>query len=232
MKIGILQTGDAPQGLESYGTYPDMFETLLAGQGFTFARWRVNGIEFPASVTDCDGWLITGSRHGVYEDHPFIKPLEQFIRDAIARDIPVAGICFGHQIMAQALGGTVEKYQGGWAVGPTEYDFGGETVKLNAWHQDQVTALPPGARVVATSPFCQYAGLAYGKTGYSVQPHPEFGDGFVGDLIDARGRGVVPDPLLDAARARLGAGPDSAVIARQLSDFFKAAHAERQQTVK
>lgn len=224
MKIGILQTGDAPEALKGrHGEYPDMFERFLAGRGFTFARWRVVGMDFPTSVHDCDGWLITGSRHGVYEDHPFIAPLEQFIRDAFAAGIPVAGVCFGHQIMAQALGGKVEKFKGGWSTGPTEYDFGGQTLRLNAWHQDQVVAPPPGATTLASSPFCQYAGLAYGKTGFSVQAHPEYGDDFIAGLIEHRGKGVVPDPLLVQARARLGQPNDSTVLADQITEFFLAA---------
>ncbi|MFN4101684.1 MAG: type 1 glutamine amidotransferase, partial [Pararhodobacter sp.] len=223
MKIGILQTGDTPDALADHGSYPDMFERLLAGRGFNFARWRVNGMELPASVAECDGWLITGSRHGVYEDHPFIAPLEQFIRDAIAAGVPVAGVCFGHQIMAQALGGKVEKFAGGWSVGPCTYDFGGETLILNAWHQDQVVELPPGAVTMATSPFCEFAALAYGKTGYSVQAHPEYGDDFIAGLIEHRGRGVVPDSQLAEAQAKMGAPLDNARIADQLDSFFKAA---------
>lgn len=221
MLIGILQTGYAPDGLREAGDYPDMFIRLLDGNGFTFRTYRVVDMEFPASASDCDGWLITGSRHGAYEDLPFIAPLEQLIRDAFAAKVPVAGICFGHQIMAQALGGKVEKYKGGWSVGPTEYDFDGQRLTMNAWHQDQVTAPPPGAKVIASSPFCQYAGLAYDDRGLSVQAHPEFGDAFVAGLIDTRGRGVVPEPVLDAARAKLGAPLDSAEIARRIAAFFK-----------
>ena len=67
---------------------------------------------FPEGIHDADGWLITGSRHGAYEDHPWIPPLEEFIRDAYAAQVPLVGICFGHQIIAQAMGGKVEKYQG------------------------------------------------------------------------------------------------------------------------
>jgi len=225
MKIGILQTGQAPEPLRAQGDYPDLFETLLAGRGFTFRTWHVEAMEFPAGIHDADGWLITGSRHGVYEDHPFIAPLERFIREAVAAKVPVAGVCFGHQIMAQALGGTVEKFTGGWSVGPTAYDFGGDTVTLNAWHQDQVTAPPPGATVIASSPFCQFAGLAYGNIGLSVQAHPEFGSEFIGGLIDTRGPGVVPEPVLEAARARLDQPVDSARIADRIAAFFKAAAA-------
>jgi GMP synthase-like glutamine amidotransferase len=112
MLIGILQTGASPDALrDDFGDYPDFFEQLLAGRGLTFRRFRVETMEFPASVSACDGWLITGSRHGAYEDHPFIKPLESFIRDAYDARIPVVGICFGHQIIAQAMGGKVEHIQ-------------------------------------------------------------------------------------------------------------------------
>ncbi|MDD7969788.1 type 1 glutamine amidotransferase [Roseinatronobacter alkalisoli] len=222
MKIGILQTGQAPDTLRSeLGDYPSMFEDLLSRGGFTFHTWHVEGMEFPASVYDADGWLITGSRHGVYEDHAFIAPLEQFIRDAFAAGQPVAGICFGHQIMAQALGGQVGKYPGGWAIGAQEYDFEGETLTLNAWHQDQVLTPPENARVTASSAFCRYAALSYGDQGYSVQAHPEFSDAFIQGLIDTRGRGVVPTPLLEQAEAAQSGPRDSDIIADRIMAFFQ-----------
>lgn len=223
MKIGILQTGYAPDALRADGDYPDMFMALLDGHGFEFETYDLQAMEFPQDVTACDGWLITGSKHGAYENHDFIPPLEQFIRDAFAAGLPVVGICFGHQIMAQALGGTVEKFAGGWSVGPTTYDFGDEKLSIHAWHQDQVITPPEGARTIASSDFCKHAGLAYGTQGYSVQPHPEFADPFVLGLIDKRGRGVVPDTLLDAAKSRLGAPLHSQRIAQDIAQLFKSA---------
>jgi GMP synthase-like glutamine amidotransferase len=223
MKIGILQTGQAPEALRAEtGDYPAMFERLLGGHGFSFAAWHVEGMAFPASVHDADGWLITGSRHGVYEDHPFIPPLEQFIRDALDAGVPVAGICFGHQIMAQALGGKVAKFPGGWAVGAQEYAFGDRKLTLNAWHQDQVIEPPEGARVLARNDFCAYAALGYGAGGYSVQAHPEFDDGFIAGLIETRGRALVPAPILEAAESRMGRARDSHRIAEEIAAHFKA----------
>ena len=221
MRIGILQTGQSPDILrEAAGDYPDMFMSLLADHGLTFRTYRVEAMEFPASVQECEGWLITGSRHGAYEDHPFIAPLEAFIRQAMAAEVPLVGICFGHQIIAQALGGKVERFAGGWAVGPQDYAFGDETVTLNAWHRDQVTVLPPGAKVIACNDFCANAALVYGETALTLQAHPEFRDAFVEGLMAARGPGLVPDALMAAARTRLGQGNDSAAIADRIADFF------------
>lgn len=222
MLIGILQTGQSPDMLRGqFGDYPDMFQQLLAEQGFAFRTFHVEAMEFPEDVHQCDGWLITGSRHGAYEDHPFIKPLESFIRDAYAEQVPLVGICFGHQIIAQALGGKVEKFAGGWSVGPQSYDFNGDRLTLNAWHQDQVTVRPPGAEVAACSEFCENAALVYGDRAFTVQAHPEFRGPFMDGLIHTRGKGVVPQPLLDAAEGRLGTPTDSAAMAARIAAFFK-----------
>ncbi|WP_395543293.1 type 1 glutamine amidotransferase [Neotabrizicola sp. sgz301269] len=221
MLIGILQTGESPDALRpALGDYPDFFETLLADRGLTFRRYRVMSMDFPASIHDCDGWLITGSRFGAYEDHPFIKPLEEFIRAAYAGHVPVVGICFGHQIIAQAMGGKVEKFSGGWSVGPTEYDFGGQKITLNAWHQDQVTQKPEAATRIASTDFCQNAALLYDDRMFTVQPHPEFTADFVQGLIDKRGRGLVPDATLDAAVARIDTPLDRAPMADRIAAFF------------
>jgi len=222
MKIGILQAGQAPDALKpETGDYPDLFERLLAGRGLEFRTWHVENMEFPDSVHDCDGWLITGSRHGAYEDHPFIRPLEDFVRRAYAERVPLVGICFGHQIIAQALGGKVEKFRGGWSVGPTDYDFGGETLTLNAWHQDQVVEKPKEAEVVASSPFCENAALVYGDRAFTVQAHPEFPDEFIDGLMRTRGKGRVPDELMAQAAARLGRPNSSQAMADRIAAFFK-----------
>lgn len=223
MLIGILQTGVAPEMLTgTNGDYPDMFARLLAGHGFDFRTYRVVDGELPASVTECDGWLITGSKHGVYEDHAWIAPLEAFIRASFAARVPLVGICFGHQIIAQAMGGTVEKFDRGWAVGPTDYDFGGKVMTLNAWHQDQVTKAPETATVIATNDFCTNAALLYGDLAFTVQPHPEFRPEFVDGLMKTRGKGLVPDAVMAAAATRLQDPLQDQDIAAQIAAFFKA----------
>ena len=223
MLIGILQTGLAPEALApEMGDYPDMFARLLDGHGFTFRTYKVVEGEFPAQVTDCDGWLITGSRHGVYEDHPWIPPLEDFIRASFAAHVPMVGVCFGHQIIAQAMGGKVERYAGGWAVGATEYDFGGQKMTLNAWHRDQVVEAPRTAKVIATNDFCTNAALLYDDRALTVQAHPEFRPEFVDGLMKTRGKGLVPDEVMAEAATKLGQPLQDKTMAAQIAAFFKA----------
>ena len=226
MKIGILQTGMAPDALKvDLGDYPDLFARLLADKGFSFETFRVVDGEFPASVNTCDGWLITGSRHGAYEDHAWIPPLEDFIRSAYAAHVPMVGICFGHQIVAQAMGGKVERHPNGWAVGATDYDFGGKPLRLNAWHRDQVTQVPPMAHVIGRNDFCANAALLYDDRTFTVQAHPEFRPEFVNGLMETRGKGLVPDDLMTVARDRLPLPIDDRAMADQITDFFKMARA-------
>ena len=221
MQIGILQTGEAPDALRAgMGDYPDFFEALLADRSLTFRRYAVLRMDFPKDVHDCDGWLITGSRFGAYEDHAFIPPLVDFIRASYAAHVPVVGVCFGHQIIAQAMGGRVEKYRGGWSVGPTEYDFGGEKITLNAWHQDQVVQKPDTAKVIASTDFCENAALLYDDRMFTVQSHPEFRKEFIEGLIRFRGPGVVPDPILADATSRLDTPLDNSSMADRIAGFF------------
>ena len=227
MLIGILQTGLAPDGLkDAMGDYPDMFARLLDGNGFAFRTFKVVEGEFPAAVKDCDGWLITGSRHGTYEDHPWIAPLEQFIRDCFAARVPMVGVCFGHQIIAQAMGGKVERYAGGWAVGAQDYDFDGQHLRLNAWHRDQVTTAPKGAKVVASNDFCANAALLYDDRAFTVQAHPEFRPEFIDGLMRTRGKGLVPDDVMERASANLTLPIQDKTMADQIAAFFKKPRAK------
>lgn len=224
MKIGILQTGHSPDELRDVmGDYSNLFERLLAGQGFEFETYSVVDGDFPDGPDVCDGWLITGSKHGAYEPHPWIPPLESLIRDVYALGRPLVGVCFGHQIIAQALGGVVEKFQGGWAVGRQTYDWQGEPLALNAWHQDQVVERPQDATPIASNDFCENAALTYGQKAFTVQAHPEFDASVVDGLIRTRGAAVPPD-LIDEARSQLDQDVANTRLAAQISSFFKGVH--------
>lgn len=192
MKIGIIECGPVPEALrDTYISYPAMFaaqlQPLLPSASFETIS-VVNGETLPAADA-LDAWLLTGSRHGVYDPLPWIAPLKDFIRDAgLVKRRPMAGICFGHQIIAEALGGRVEKAAQGFRIGMERYEttLGGtaQTIAMPAFHQDQVIVQPPDSEVVARTDACAYAALRYTNAPVlSVQFHPEFSQAYLADLI-------------------------------------------------
>lgn len=220
MKIGILETGEISDDLlDKHGNYPSMFERLLHAidPEVDFISFKVLDGELPETPDEADGWIITGSKFGVYEDLPWIELLKKFIQTAVKLDIPLAGICFGHQILAEALGGKVEKSHKGWGLGVHDYDIEAKPSWMHgidkgfsghAVHQDQVIELPESATVIASSEFCPYAALVYGDlenpVALSVQPHPEFSAEFIEDLIRIRVPHVFSEDDASKARATLG----------------------------
>jgi GMP synthase-like glutamine amidotransferase len=225
MKLAILETGTPPPALEEeFGRYPAMFEALL---GIEARTYDVAAGALPADVGRHDAYLITGSPAGVYDDLPWIAPLKTFLRAAKGRT-KLVGICFGHQIMAEAFGGRVEKSAKGWGVGLHSYPIvqrepwmeATHLVSIAASHQDQVVLQPPDAEVIASSVFTPYAGLAWrDQPAISFQFHPEFSPEFARALIEVR-RERLPDP--DAAIASLEAPNDNATVGAWIRRFVQA----------
>ncbi|SEQ07606.1 GMP synthase-Glutamine amidotransferase [Amphritea atlantica] len=183
MKIGILAAGTSSSALqEQFGSFALMTERMLSDAQFSFKCWDVRLGEFPQAVNECDGWIITGSPCSAYESLEWIADLESLIRAIDQAEVPLIGICFGHQLIAQALGGVVVKADAGWGVGVDSYQpsaagqavLGSEPVRLHIIHQDQVIQLPARAEILAASAFCQYGVLRYGSHIFTVQAHPEF----------------------------------------------------------
>lgn len=216
MRIGILLCGHAPDDyIAENGDIDALFRRLLDGQGFTFKTWSVVDMDFPDDAMAADAWIITGSKHGVYDDLPFIAPLEDLIREIRATERPLVGICFGHQIIAQALGGTVEKFDGGWQLGLQSYQAPDGGFSLYAWHQDQVTTPPPGAETLAANSSCAHAMLRYAPDCLTVQGHPEFGRDYIELLMRVRAGALSPEDL-HAAGENLDQPPDNNRIASLL----------------
>lgn len=211
LSIGILETGKPPKELvKRYAFYPNMVEDWLADFDADFQSYAVLDNQFPSSPLDHDLWVITGSKFGTYEDFGWISKLEDFVRDCRDARQPMFGICFGHQIIAQALGGVVRKSDKGWGLGlhdytcdwPTDQGSKNTTLTLTAYHQDQVETLPEGAQRVATSAFCENAALFYPGFALSVQGHPEFREDFFKDLTQLRvGESLTQQDVSAAARS-------------------------------
>ncbi|MCA0045172.1 type 1 glutamine amidotransferase [Celeribacter litoreus] len=223
MKIGILQCGHAPDPVALiHGDFYLMFQRLFDRDDFDYKVWNVVDMEFPESPSDADAWLLTGSKHGAYEDHPFIPPLEDFIRASHAEGKRMLGICFGHQIIAKAMGGKVEKFAGGWAVGRRPYSIAplGD-IHLNAWHQDQVTEAPPGADVLGGNDFCENAALVYDDRILTIQPHPELSNPIIADYLKARANDpAYPADLIALARDENTKPTDDKRFADLMAEFL------------
>ncbi len=225
MKLAILETGRPPGDLpERFGDYPRMFARML-GPEFDVESFDVQAGQLP-NGGDHDACLITGSPAGVYEDLPWIPGLLDFVRTA--RDRKMVGICFGHQAMAEALGGKVEKSDKGWGAGLHHYDVdhierwmeSAGRIAAPASHQDQVVSQPPQTSVTVSSDFTPYAGLAWtDRPAISFQFHPEFDPAFAKALIAER-YDQVPDP--DAAMTSLDAPNDNKRIADWIRRFLTA----------
>ncbi|MBO0335228.1 type 1 glutamine amidotransferase [Sneathiella sp. CAU 1612] len=222
--VGIIQTGRLGGSLGvKYGEYPDMFKALFADEPFDYVTYAAVDMQLPKHPLECDAWIITGSKHGVYEDFDWIKPLEVFVRKLVASGQPTIGICFGHQLMAQAMGGIVEKFSGGWSIGRTVYTdlLNNRKARLLSFHQDQVTRQPESAEVIMTSDFCPYAGLKYSSNCLSLQPHPEHTLPFVVDLINQR-RGIQLDAeLADDGLASLAESNDQQQYGQWMAEILK-----------
>ncbi len=219
MRLGILETGEVAEPLRTvHGDYPSMFARLLgaADPSLEFATVRVVAGEMPGAPQEADAWLVTGSRHGVYDDLPWMAPLEAFLRACLGARVPVVGVCFGHQILAQAMGGRAEKSDRGWRLGVQDYTLTARPgwmadapahFAVGALHQDQVVAAPPGTTLLARSETCEIAALAYGDPeapdAISLQPHPEFEPAFLDALLALRAGMAFPEALARPARASL-----------------------------
>ena len=159
--ITILETGlVSPKNRELHGSYPQMFEHMI---GAADATVTFNTVSIPAGepLPDIEGLeaiLITGSAAGVYDAFDWIAPLEGFVRAAHDRKVPMVGVCFGHQLIAQALGGTARKSEKGWGLGRHVYDVApgygvieGTRIAVACSHQDQVITPPAGATTILSS---------------------------------------------------------------------------------
>lgn len=235
-RLGLLEADILDADLAAdFGSYGQMFARYFdrLGGDLAYRYYQVQAGELPRHIDECDAYLITGSRAGVYDDLDWLPPLRAWLRDFHADGARLIGICFGHQLIADALGGRAERSTRGWGVGvraerldaaawpaplgpPAAHDL-----RLLYSHRDQVTRLPSGAVTLAGSDFCPHAALAIGATLVGFQGHPEFTRDYLRALV-ARRREHLGETRYSAALASLAQATDEDILGRWLLDFIGA----------
>lgn len=233
LTIGILKTDDVrPQLVDEFGEYPEMFARLLSecDGDLEFKTYEVQRGELPADVDEVDAYLITGSKTSVYEPLQWIADTEEFLRKAHAAKKKMLGVCFGHQLLAQALGGKTVKAEQGWGLGvhhyqlseaATDYGQAGDDFSMLVSHQDQVVENIPGAEVLASSDFCPNAMVKVEDHILSFQAHPEFTKDYSESLLKLR-REVFGDDNVEKALASLDDQVSFDRVTNWMVRFFRA----------
>jgi GMP synthase (glutamine-hydrolysing) len=155
---------------------------------------------------DLDGAaiVITGSASNVHHREDWMIRAEVRLRELEAAEAPILGICFGHQLMAQAYGGRVEANPLGREVSTVEVErlgddpiFSGVDRRFtaNACHSDSVVGLPEGARILGRSKGERHQVLRFGQRSWGVQFHPEFDGEVMRHFLKARAEAIVSEGL-------------------------------------
>ena len=231
-KLGILKTDDVrPEWVDEFGEYPDMFASLLRGvnPSLEIRVYEVQLGEYPQDIDEVDGYLMTGSKSSVYEDKPWIHQLADFVRQLDQANKKLVGICFGHQMIAHALGGKTAKSDKGWGVArhtanltdkAGAYAKAGTPFSILVSHQDQVMQPATGAQVLASSEFCPVAMCQLGNHMLSFQGHPEFMPAYSQELLDLR-RDIYGEDLYQQGVESLSQPLDRAKVAGWIMDFLR-----------
>ena len=219
-----------PECRARFGDYGDMFAIAL-GSAFdprpSFEFFDVRRGCYPGRIEDCAGYLITGSRASVYDDEPWIDRLKGFVRELNNARAKTVGICFGHQLVAAALGGHVDRAEAGWGVGVHTWEIVDDSpwmrprldeLRLLASHQDQVEVLPQSARLLAASDFCPNAAFAIEGHVFAVQGHPEFTRDYARFLMCRRREAL--GGAFGPGIASLNEPTDQAVVAKWIAAFL------------
>ncbi len=234
MKIGLLICDHVREKfLDISGDYYDMFVRLFAHHpDVAIIPYDAIKGELPTDPNECDAWLTTGSRHSVNDDYQWIRDLEGFVREVADSGVPFVGICFGHQLIARALGGSVVRSERGWGVGVKEVELAPDlewtesangSYRVVNSHADQVETLPPGAKVLGWTDHCPVSMMGVGDTILGIQGHPEMDPTYTEALIRDRRGSIIPEETAVAGLESLQQEPDSEMLADWILRFIDRA---------
>ena len=235
IKLGILQTNH-DKSIEVGDAFPDdahRFRDLFDGQEerFEYTVYMTIGGEVPQDLNEQDAFMITGSPLSVLDEHIFSKELLDFIRRCDAAKKPLMGACFGHQAIALALGGKVEKSPTGYNVGIEETAFHSkrpwmtpdhDTLPMYVFHEDQVTELPKNCDLLGSTERCKIASFAKGDHIFTTQAHPEFSREFMSCVLSFT-EAKMADGAAKAAWSSMDETPNGHVFGKWSTNFFKRA---------
>ena len=232
IKIGLLLCDHVPEGLlASFGDYPEMYQKAFNGLGFQIS-WMVYDAcktELPNIAREVDGFIISGSRFSVNDNEEWITALISFVRWLNQERIPTVGICFGHQLIAKALGGVVEKSDSGWGVGCKEFlvDRKRDWMKgskkelvVPTFHQEKITRLPIGGKLVASADYCTNFLMECNDQMLGIQGHPEFRKEYISALLEER-LAALSDAVSSEAEKSLKLTVDNTLIKSWILDFIR-----------
>ena len=232
MKIGILNSDTVQiDGAEEFGQYPEMFSKIFwsVDPNLEFKTYEVQFNNYPVDINECDAYLITGSKASSYEDVKWIRDLKKFIQRLDQDKKKLVGVCFGHQIIAEALGGVVRKSPNGWHAGvdsislnknANEYGEDGKKYNMVFSHQDEVQRLPRNATLIAGSPICPNGMFLIKNHIFCTQGHIELDKKFAKIIYDFR-KNQIGDSKHQHACETLAMQTDEREVARSLLEFLK-----------
>ena len=232
MKIGVLVCDHIQEKLQAeHGDYPQMFTRFIKemDESFTINLYDVTECDLPAYIDECDAYMATGSQYSAYENHAWIDQLTLFVRELYTNKKPFVGICFGHQVIAMALGGNVEKSHKGWGIGVSRGMVQRELpwmtpmkeeLNLMVTHQDQVTQLPPEGHILMGNAFCPNAMMQISDHFLGIQGHPEFTKSYLHDLVQTREE-VIPEHVFKAGLDSLELKTDGKLLGQWIGAFYR-----------